>query len=130
MKSARAAFQVTKQPAQSGDYSIRKGRKVGNCFCRTSSFTGGQYAVKKALNEIRICQLPFNTSNLNINLVTKNDFTDDCVIQTKLTNTCDPKLDANLPPYLYYNLYPHAQICTLNNFNNNWNRVYYPAKEN
>ena len=137
MYSAKAAFKTSKEPNQSGEYTIRRANSRSCIYkCRTGPFTGSQYAVKKALNQVSICQLPFNKLNLNINLVTKNQFENACVIQNKSTNACDVNLDPTLqPPYIYYNLYPvypyytTSPICALKNFNNNWNRVYYPPKE-
>lgn len=138
MFSARAAFRTNKESSQSGEYTTRKGNK-GSCIynCQTNGFlSSGQFTKKLDLKEVSICQLPFNKLNLNVNLVTKNNFEENCVLQLKSTGSCSPTLDTSLQPlYDYYNLYynvqnPNGPDCKLYNFNNNWNRVYYPAKEN
>lgn len=139
MKSAKAAFRANKE---SKDASISLETKTTKCLSKCEKYQLQNYAQYNALKNaknVNLCQLPFNKSNLNVNLVTKNDFQCQCVIQSVATKECNPPLSVVLsPPYLYYNLYQSNKhlcqpadteivqdFCVLNNNNNN--RIYYPA---
>jgi hypothetical protein len=143
MKSAKAAFRVMKERKNASEHYFSLQNLPTKCLPKCERYHGLTYAqynaLKNAKNET-LCQLPFNKSNLNVNLVTKNDFQCECVIQSVATKQCNPPLSAALsPPYLYYNLYQSNKnlcqaadteavienLCVFNNNNNN--RIYYPA---
>jgi len=131
MKSAKAAFKSNKEPMDAGQYTVSRYQCKPLCSVKTG-LSGTAYANKKSAQNITICQLPFNKLNLNINLVTKNNFENECVIQNKLNDNCNAPMDPADVPYLTYVFYPYNSfypyksrlLCTLNN--NNFNRVYYP----
>jgi hypothetical protein len=142
MKSAKAAFRANKESTNASDHYFSLSAKLTKCLQKCEKYQMQNYAQYNALKNAKnltLCQLPFNKTNLNVNLVTKNDFECECVIQRVATKQCNPPLSTALsPPYLYYNLYQSNQklcqfsneevvenLCVLNNNNNN--RVYYPA---
>lgn len=133
MKSAKAAFRSNKEPTESGQYTSNIYAKCKPSCSVKTGLSGTAYANKKNLQNIKICQLPFNKLNLNINLVTKNTFENECVIQNKSNDNCNAPMDPANVPYLTYVFYPYKSfypnksrlLCTLNN--NNFNRVYYPV---
>lgn len=143
MKSAKAAFRANKESKNASEHYVSLQNLPTKCLPKCEKLQLQNYvdynALKNAKN-VNLCQLPFNKSNLNINLVTKNDFQCECVIQKVSTKQCNPSLSVALsPPYLYYNLNlsnrylchspAHAEViqnlCVLNNNNNN--RIYYPV---
>jgi hypothetical protein len=143
MKSAKAAFRANKESKNASDHYFSLQHLSTKCLPKCEKYQMQNYAEYNALKNaknVTLCQLPFNKTNLNVNLVTKNDFQCECVIQSVETKQCNPPLSAALsPPYLYYNLYHSNQklcqasdteavvenLCVLNNNNNN--RIYYPA---
>ncbi len=87
-----------------------------------------QYLKLKDASINNLCSLPFNKMDLNVNLVTKNNFMGECVIQNKNDQNCNQSIQFCSLPYLYYSFYPNRNSkCVLNN--NAYNRVYYPPNE-
>lgn len=65
----------------------------------------------------------FDKSNLNINLITKLDLEDVCVIKNNLTNDCPTSIVNNNPIYDKYNIDPEGKLfgnteCGINNWRN------------
>ena len=137
--SGKSAFGSNKASIDAGDYILKK--KARATFC-TSSTCPPRYNLNTQgeLNLLRTAKyiddidnhLPFNKSNLNINLVTKLDLTDVCVIQDASGNVCANNgiIYSEIPNF--YNRYvidPNGSLfgnsqCDINNFLNYL--VYYP----
>jgi hypothetical protein len=130
---AKPAFGANKQSNEAGDYILKKKARATYC---TSSRCPPIYNLNSQgdFNLLRTAkyidrsnnQLPFNKNNLNINLVTKLDLTDICVIKDASGNVCanDGIVYTLLPNF--YNRYiidPSGQLfgntqCGINNFLN------------
>ena len=93
--SAKSAFGANKESNYAGDYILRKKAKATFCTsgsCPKRYFLNTQSELNllnqsKSINNAK-CYLPFNKNNLNINLVTKLDLTNVCVIEDASGNTC------------------------------------------
>ena len=128
--SAKAAFGANKGSSEAGDYILKKKARATYC---TSSMCPPRYNLNTQgdLNLLRTAKyidrsMPFNKNNLNINLVTKLDLTDVCVIEDASGNVCanDGIIYSEIPNF--YNRYiidPSGQLfgntqCGVNNFLN------------
>ena len=93
--SAKPAFGSNKESNSAGDYILKK--KARATFCTSAACpkiynlnTQGDLNLLKTakyLDNVN-CRLPFNKNNLNINLVTKLDLSNVCVIQNTHDNSC------------------------------------------
>jgi hypothetical protein len=128
--SAKAAFGANKESSEAGDYIFKKKARATYC---ASSMCPPRYNLNTQgdLNLLRTAKyidrsMPFNKNNLNINLVTKLDLTNVCVIEDASGNVCanDGIIYSEIPNF--YNRYiidPSGQLfgntqCGVNNFLN------------
>lgn len=129
---AKAAFGSNKGTNEAGDYIFKKKARATYC---TSSRCPPIYNLNSQgeLNLLRTAkyidrsnnQLPFNKNNLNINLVTKLDLTNVCVIEDASGNVCPTTIVYTDIPNFYnrYIIDPNGQLfgntqCGVNNFLN------------
>jgi hypothetical protein len=139
---AKPAFGSNRESINAGDYILRK--KARSYFC-TSSNCPQKYILNTQgeLNLLRTAKyldvykhkLPFNKNNLNINLVTKLDLKDVCVIQDPSGNVCPTTIRYGEIPnfYVRYIIDPNGKLfgnteCGINNFLNYL--VYNPRYNN
>ncbi len=123
-------FGVLKESQEAGQYILNK--KATTTFCnpnvcvpsRTVASQSNRLLLRKA-NRIYfdIFQNPYNTSNLNINLVTKLDLSGVPVIQQNNPYAVPAELDVTSIPYLDYRIDPSGNlfgntICGTNNYQN------------
>ena len=130
--SAKPAFGSNKEANDAGDYILKK--KARATFCKSSTCpprynfnTQGDLNLlrtAKYLDSVK-CKLPFGKNNLNINLVTKLDLTDVCVIADASNNECSSSIVYDEIPnfYNYYIIDPSGNLfgntqCGINNFLN------------
>jgi hypothetical protein len=130
--SAKPTFGSNKESNSAGDYILRK--KARATFCTSAACpkiynlnTQGDLNLLKTakyLDNVN-CRLPFNKNNLNINLVTKLDLTDVCVIEDASGNVCPTSIIYDEIPNFYNryiidpsgNLFGNTQ-CGISNFLN------------
>jgi hypothetical protein len=140
--SAKPSFGSNKESNDAGDYILRK--KARATFCTSASCPPRyNFNTQGELNLLRTakyldnanCHLPFNKNNLNINLVTKLDLSDVCVIEDASGNVCPTNIVYNKIPdfYNYYIIDPSGNLfgntqCGINNFLNYL--VYNPPYNN
>lgn len=120
-------FGVLKEPQEAGQYILNKTASTSFCgpnICRTVTTQGNRLLLRKA-NKIYFspCQDPYNTANLNINLVTKLNLLDVPVIQQNNPYAVPAPLDTTSTPYLDYTIDPSGNlfgntVCGTNNFQN------------
>ena len=123
-------FGVLKESKEAGEYILKK--KAITTFCspnvctpsRTVVTQSNRLLLKKA-NAIYfgVCQDPYNTANLNINLVTVLDLSGVPVIQQNDPYAVPAQLDVTSTPYLDYVIDPCGNlfgntICGTNNYQN------------
>ena len=123
-------FGVLKESKEAGEYILKK--KAITTFCspnvctpsRTVVTQSNRLLLKKA-NAIYfgVCQDPYNTANLNINLVTVLDLSGVPVIQQNDPYAVPAQLDVTSIPYLDYIIDPCGNlfgntICGTNNYQN------------
>jgi hypothetical protein len=126
---AKPAFGVVKESMYQSDYINRL--KYKNTICDKSSCYNKsyyQYNQNKQLINTQ-CDLPFNKTNLESNLFTKQDLQDVCII-TENGPTCNTQpcntaynYDATKPFYYNYTIDPCGELfgntpCGINNFTN------------
>ena len=128
--TGKNTFGVVKEPQEAGEYILNKKATSSFCIpnvCIPSKKAGNQSNMLLLRNANNIYymsrQYPYNTSNLNINLVTKLNLTGVPIIQNN--NSCDvpSNLDKTSIPYLDYTIDPSGNlfgntICGTNNFQN------------
>jgi hypothetical protein len=138
----KPAFGSNRESINAGDYILRK--KARSAFC-TSGICPQKYILNtqgelnllrtaKYLDSVK-CKLPFDKNNLNINLVTKLDLTDVCVIADASGNVCATSIVYTEIPDFYNkyiidssgNLFGNTE-CGINNFLNYL--VYNPRYNN
>jgi hypothetical protein len=124
-------FGVLKEPQDAGQYILNKTATTSFCspnVCvagRTVANQSSRLILRKA-NKIYFsrCQDPYNTANLNINLVTKLDLSGVPVIQESGTPYSVPTtLNVSVAPYLNYTIDPSGNlfgntVCGTDNFQN------------
>ena len=124
-------FGVLKESQDAGQYILNKTASTSFCspnVCvpsRTVSSQSSRLILRRA-NKIYFsrCQDPYNTANLNINLVTVLDLSGVPVIQESATPFSVPTtLDITSTPYLDYTIDPSGNlfgntVCGTDNFQN------------
>ena len=124
-------FGVLKEPQDAGQYILNKTATTSFCspnVCvagRTVASQSSRLILRKA-NKIYFsrCQDPYNTANLNINLVTVLDLSGVPVIQESRTPYSVPTtLNVSVAPYLNYTIDPSGNlfgntVCGTDNFQN------------
>ena len=124
-------FGLLKEPQDAGQYILNKTATTSFCspnVCvpsRTLASQSSRLILRKA-NKIyfRRCQDPYNTANLNINLVTVLDLSGVPVIQESRTPYSVPTtLNVSVAPYLNYTIDPSGNlfgntVCGTDNFQN------------
>jgi len=124
-------FGVLKESQDAGQYILNKTATTSFCspnVCvagKTVASQSSRLILRKA-NKIyfRACQDPYNTANLNINLVTKLNLTGVPVIQENAAPYNVPTtLDVTVAPYLNYTIDPSGNlfgntVCGEENFQN------------
>ena len=123
-------FGVLKESQDAGQYTLNKTSIASFCspnVCVPSRTVASQSSrlILRRANKIyfRGCQDPYNTANLNINLVTKLNLTDVPVIQNNITNSVPTTLDVTSIPFLSYTIDPSGNlfgntVCGEDNFQN------------
>jgi hypothetical protein len=130
----KPTFGSNKESINAGDYILNKKAKATYCKSLSCPPTYNKVQTQGELNLLRTSQyltnanhrLPFNKSNLNINLVTKLDLTNvECVIADVSGNVCPTTIDYLEIPNFYtrYVIDPCGQlfgntICGVNNYEN------------
>jgi hypothetical protein len=123
-------FGVLKESQDAGQYILNKTATTSFCspnVCvpsRTLASQSSRLILRKA-NKIYFsrCQDPYNTANLNINLVTVLDLSGVPVIQNNINNDVPTSLDVTSIPYLSYKIDPSGNlfgntVCGTDNFQN------------
>ena len=124
-------FGVVKEPQGAGQYILNKTATTSFCspnVCvagKTVASQSSRLILRKA-NKIYFsrCQDPYNTANLNINLVTKLNLSDVPVIQESASPYSVPTtLNVSVAPYLNYTIDPSGNlfgntVCGTDNFQN------------
>ena len=145
--SAKSAFGSNKGTNEAGNYILKKKARATYC---TSSSCPPRYNLNTQgeLNLLRRAKyidrtnnrIPFNKNNLNINLITKLDLNNVCVIEDASGNVCanDGIVYTKIPNF--YNSYiidPNGQLfgntsCGVNNFLNYlvYNPPIFPVSDN
>lgn len=123
-------FGVLKEPQDAGQYILNKTATTSFCspnVCvpsRTLASQSSRLILRRA-NKIYFsrCQDPYNTANLNINLVTVLDLSGVPVIIDTSGNTYPANLDVTSIPYLDYTIDPSGNlfgntVCGADNYQN------------
>ena len=123
-------FGVLKESQDAGQYILNKTATTSFCspnVCvpsRTLASQSSRLILRKA-NKIYFsrCQDPYNTANLNINLVTVLDLSGVPVIQNNINNDVPTSLDVTSIPYLDYTIDPSGNlfgntVCGADNYQN------------
>jgi hypothetical protein len=123
-------FGVLKESQDAGQYILNKTATTSFCspnVCvpsRTLASQSSRLILRKA-NKIYFsrCQDPYNTANLNINLVTVLDLSGVPVIQNNINNDVPTSLDVTSIPYLSYKIDPSGNlfgntVCGADNYQN------------
>jgi hypothetical protein len=127
----KAAFKPNKQLLEAGNYTNNK--NVHSFYCANkcppiNSVVKNQseYLLLQKTRQLNNCSLPFNKNNLNVNLISKINLDNVCVLKNNCTNVCNTDgIRFCLPIYLNYGINSNNNnFCILNN--NSENRVYYP----
>lgn len=131
LNPGKAAFGSMKGTSNSGDNTINTHLKSFYCSnsCPiniTRVKNQSEYLLLQKARSLNNCSLPISNANLNINLITKINLDNLCVLKNNCTNVCNTDgIRFCLPIYLAYSIYPYNNnYCILNN--NSENRVYYP----
>ena len=122
-------FGVLKEPQDAGQYTLNKTAAASFCspdLCVPSKTvtTQSRRLILRKANKIYFsrCQDPYNTANLNINLVTKLDLSGVPVI-IDVSGNYPTNLDVTSIPYLDYTIDPSGNlfgntVCGTDNFQN------------
>ena len=124
-------FRVLKESQDAGQYILNKTASTSFCIpnvcvpSRTVASQSSRLILRKA-NKIYFsrCQDPYNTANLNINLVTVLDLSGVPVIQESASPYSVPTtLNVSVAPYLNYTIDPSGNlfgntVCGTDNFQN------------
>ena len=124
---AKPAFKSNNESCESSFYTMNKKSSVS--FCNPCTFTTGKnydqlYLLKNSrLIKKNICKPSFNNYDLNINLFTKMNLQNVCVINNNNTNKCATSINPSQPFYLNYTIDPSGVLfgnteCGINNFEN------------
>lgn len=104
---AKPAFGSNKESMEAGDYVIVKKARASYCKCIGANKNS----------------LTFNKFNLNLNLFSKMDLSNVCVIEDTIGNVCPTYIDYNQIPNFYnrYVIDPKGQLfgyseCGINRF--------------
>ena len=123
-------FGVLKEPQDAGQYTLNKTAAASFCspdLCVPSKTvtTQSRRLILRKANKIYFsrCQDPYNTANLNINLVTVLDLSGVPVIQNNINNDVPTSLVVPTTPYLNYTIDPSGNlfgntVCGTDNFQN------------
>ena len=123
-------FGVLKEPQDAGQYILNKTASTSFCapnVCVPSKALASQSSrlILRRANKIYFsrCQDPYNTANLNINLVTKLNLSGVPVIIDSSNNTYPTNLSVSTIPYLNYTIDPSGNlfgntVCGTDNFQN------------
>ena len=123
-------FGVLKEPQDAGQYILNKTASTSFCIpnvcvpSRTLASQSSRLILRRA-NKIYFsrCHDPYNTANLNINLVTVLDLSGVPVVQNNINNDVPTSLDVTSIPFLSYTIDPSGNlfgntICGADNFQN------------
>jgi hypothetical protein len=133
---ARPAFGVYNEPLFAGEYILNK--KARATFCNSNRCPGGPVVASQGelllLNNAKYLDsycsnIPFNKTNLNINLITTLNLSGCCTVQSNpplptpptCSVTIPPPNNANPPFYLTYTIDPNGclfgeTVCGANNY--------------
>lgn len=144
MVNGITSFGVFKESQTSGDYIKNKKAKTTYCnpdVCRVNKVVGSQGALNllRTANHLKYysCRNNFNKRNLNVNMITKLDLENVCIINDPSGN-CPTTIESQLvqgakPPYLTYTVDPYGSLfgnnsCEINSWINR--TVYNPPAPN
>jgi hypothetical protein len=131
LNPGKAAFGSMKGTNNSGDNTINN--HLNSFYCSNKCPTNitrvksqSEYLLLQKARSLNSCSLSISNTNLNINLISKINLDNECVLKNNCTNVCNTDgIRFCLPIYLAYSIYPNNKnYCILNN--NSENRVYYP----
>ena len=129
--TGKSTFKTNRESSDAGDYILRKKAKA--LYCKYSSCSDrilvknyqSMYLLEKAKVNAKIdkTQADTGSGNLNINLFTKLDLVNVCVIQLNDPVTCPTSLDLTKYFPTSYTIDPEGElfgnsICGTNNFQN------------
>ena len=126
---SKSCFGDNKEPTVASDYIKNKKARATNCnsnVCiKKNTGTYENYNLLHTAQQLDRynCSLPFNKSNLNINLVTKLDTNNLCVLQDASGGICTTRINPSLKFYENYIIDPNGVLfgntqCTINNYVN------------
>jgi hypothetical protein len=131
LKPGKAAFGSINKPNNSGNNTINIRLKSFYCLNKcpintTRVKNQSEYLLLQKVRSLNRCSLPISNQNLNVNLISKINLDNICVLKNNSTNVCNTDgIQSDDPIYLAYSIYPTSNnYCVLNN--NSINRVYYP----
>lgn len=129
---AKPAFKSNKESCDASFYTANK--KAAYSFCNYSSCYPYKLTIGKNYDQMyllgnsrlakkNICKPSFNKNDLNINLFTKMNLQNVCVINNNSTNQCASSIDPSKCFYLNYTIDPSGVLfgnteCGINNFEN------------
>ena len=126
---AKPCFGANREPMEAGDYIQKKKARVTYCnsnMCmKKNTGTYENYNLLHTAQQLDRynCGLPFDKSDLNINLVTKLDTNGLCVLQDASGGACAKNIDPSLNIFNNYIIDPSGVLfgntqCTINNYIN------------
>jgi hypothetical protein len=130
LKPGKAAFGSIKETGNSDNYTNNIRLKSFYCSNKcpintTRVKNQSEYLLLQKAKSLNNCSLPISSGNLNVNLISKINLDNICILQNNYTNVCNTDgIRYCLPIYLGYSINPNNNYCILNN--NSVNRVYYP----
>ena len=114
--SANPTFGVNNEPKEAGYYILNKKDKLLKCNLNKSKYINCNTNKSKYINCI---PSPSYNYNLNMNLITKLNLKNVCVIEDMSGNICPTTIVYNNIPnfYNYYEIYPKGHTeCGVNNY--------------
>jgi hypothetical protein len=129
-KPGKSAFASNKESTNSG---INTNNKILSAFYCSNKCprniskvkNQSEYLLLQKAKTLNSCSLAYSSKDLNVNLISKIDLSNECVLKNNCTNICNEGIRFCMPIYLAYNIYPdNNNYCILNN--NSEKRVYYP----
>lgn len=129
-KPGKSAFASNKE---SNDSGINTNNKILSAFYCSNKCprniskvkNQSEYLLLQKARTLNSCSLAYSSKDLNVNLISKIDLSNECVLKNNCTNICNEGIRFCMPIYLAYNIYPYNNnYCILNN--NSEKRVYYP----
>lgn len=126
---AKSAFKSNKESKDAGSYISNKTASTISCDRSCNRTTYNYHQLYRLHNNSRqftkknIFKPTFDKTDLNINLFTKLDLQNVCVVNNNITQKCASSIDPSSPFYLTYTVDPSGVLfgnteCGINNFEN------------